>query len=250
MLRLFMSRRRHFQYRKPRFATSTRPLPRSAWEQSVYYWWWEYLRRHEGYRKCCERGGRTRTYADLYRSFGNVHATDFQTWWTTPIEGEERGVWLFAEPRPLLVLRELRTKDEWDANWAADKVLILAVPLSHSKQQLQRRWVAMLKRRHKGRPGHQNDRTSAARYPVYSKFTIPALQTVLMVYDLHKSEPGLKLAEIGQRIRLVKAAMPKKGDQPKDAAAKRNTLNATVGRYLKHAAAIIENVANGEFPKR
>ena len=47
-----------------------------AWKCSVYYYWWEYLRHHEGYRQTCESAGRGK-YADLYADFGNVHEGNF-----------------------------------------------------------------------------------------------------------------------------------------------------------------------------
>ena len=43
------------------------------WQCSVYYFWWEYLRRNIGYKRCCEQGGKGK-YALLYSDFGNVHA--------------------------------------------------------------------------------------------------------------------------------------------------------------------------------
>ena len=49
------------------------PFPEAEpWQCSVYYYWWEYLRRHEGYKRTCAQGGRGR-YAKLYEDFGNVH---------------------------------------------------------------------------------------------------------------------------------------------------------------------------------
>ena len=243
-----MLRRRHFQYQHPRFGSGRKPRPPSGWERSVYYWWWEYLRRHVGYRRCCERGG-VGAYSALYRDFGDVHATDFKAWWSSSVGGRERGVVLFAEPNAPLELREIGSSDEWDTSWSAETVLVAAVPLSQSKRHLQRRFAALLAKRHKGRRGRPNTKTSAAKYPVYRKFSVPALRQMLAVYDLRKAEAGLTLAEIGQRLRLVKRAMPSKGDTPKDAAAKRNVLNTTVGRYLKHAAAIIANTGRGNFPQ-
>ena len=71
------------------------------WQCSIYYFWWEFLRRHEGYRDCCERGGAGK-YKNLYSDFGDVHAydtKDFWKWWSEKIEANlTRGQYLFAEP--------------------------------------------------------------------------------------------------------------------------------------------------------
>jgi hypothetical protein len=74
-----------------------------AWKCSVYYYWWEYLRRHEGYRQCCEQGGKGE-YAKLYSDFGNVHShDDFWQWWSKEAHSE-----LFCEP----TARQIRVLDE------------------------------------------------------------------------------------------------------------------------------------------
>lgn len=50
------------------------------WKCSVYYYWWEYLRRHDGYRETCRLQGKGE-YAELYRWFGDVHTVAFHDWW-------------------------------------------------------------------------------------------------------------------------------------------------------------------------
>lgn len=51
-----------------------------GWQCSVYYFWWEYLRRHTGYEEVCRNGGQGE-HQLLYQYFGNVHAGDFHSWW-------------------------------------------------------------------------------------------------------------------------------------------------------------------------
>lgn len=57
----------------------------------MFYYWWEYLQRHDGYRETCEAGG-IGQYAKLYADFGDVHSGDFWSWWAKHDH-------LFAEPR-------------------------------------------------------------------------------------------------------------------------------------------------------
>lgn len=71
------------------------------WQCSVYYFWWQFLRRHEGYKDCCNRRG-AGIYKALYADFGDVHAYEtegFWEWWSEKREdGINRGEYLFAEP--------------------------------------------------------------------------------------------------------------------------------------------------------
>ena len=79
---------RNFPYAPPEYpgapfrARPPNPPYKGAegWKCSVYYYWWEYLRRHEDYRATCERDGKG-PYKELYKSFGNVHESDFHSWW-------------------------------------------------------------------------------------------------------------------------------------------------------------------------
>src|ERR1700676_4105430 len=87
-----LSFRRHFLFKHPLFRKPHTALG-IEWRKSVYYLWWEFLRRHEGYRKTCEQGGNGQ-YARLYADFGDIHASDFKGWWRTG----DRGASLFAEP--------------------------------------------------------------------------------------------------------------------------------------------------------
>src|SRR5262249_33685606 len=83
---------RHFTSKHPLFK-SRRSVAGEWWEDSIYYLWWEFLRRHEGYKKTCDNGGKGK-FAKLYADFGNVHDVSFKDWWMK----EDRGAELFAEP--------------------------------------------------------------------------------------------------------------------------------------------------------
>ena len=48
-------------------------------ENSIYYLWWEFLRRNEEYKKCCETDGKG-PLNELYKDFGDVFNVKFKTW--------------------------------------------------------------------------------------------------------------------------------------------------------------------------
>ena len=64
-----------------------------GWQCSVYYFWYEYLRRNEGYEQTCLNDG-IGLCAEEFVTFGDAHALDFGQWW-----GER--FWLFEEKRPV-----------------------------------------------------------------------------------------------------------------------------------------------------
>ena len=239
---MFEPPKRRLLHKSP--VTLRKSTAENVQRMSVYYWWWMYLKRNKQYEECCKLGGGG-SLAKLYEDFGDVHnVVDFRTWWFT----DQRGERLFAEPLSPLMLEELENPSEWDAQWTPDNVMVVAVPLGEPKRRLRRWFNALLLSRHKGKAGVATKQVSEALYPVHTKFTTASLEQMLVVYDLKQEEPDLLLADIGQRLGLVRNAMPKKGDQPKETAAKRNVMAVTVSRYLKKATAMIENTAHGKFP--
>ena len=96
---------RHFSFKHPLFR-ARRSTSGDWWENSVYYLWWEFLRRHDGYKRTCENGGKGE-YEKLYADFGNVHEGTFREWWTK----NDRGARLFAEPPMPSSVRALTPKE-------------------------------------------------------------------------------------------------------------------------------------------
>ena len=226
-----------FLYRAP-----MSPRPSITPRQSVYYWWYEYLKRNEDYRRCCESGGGGELAA-LYKDFGDVCNVPFHQWWFRDKYGER----LFAEPEREVRLEELETPADWDEKWSRDKVMVVVIPLGEPKRRINRWFNRVLDERHVSRPG-KTTKKSDAHYQVTGKFSVLALEQMLMVYDYQKNNPQLTMAEIGKQLRLVPSAMPNAGESIVLWAKKRNTMTATVSRYLKKANAYIRNTAIGKFP--
>ena len=207
------------------------------WQCSVFYYWWEYLRRHEGYRKCCETGGKG-PYGKLYRDFGDIHAVEFWTWW------KERGQFLFSEPVPLYVDRV--SVD--DAKKLSENQILVSVPLTQSMavttRQLKRLLLPLLKKQ------RIEKKKSRAMYPVASKPILPALHQHLWIYDLHKANPKLPYHKIADLAGIIVETGYAKTAVDDDSAELKHLKTMAVGRHINIAKAYIENVALGKFPYR
>jgi hypothetical protein len=237
----------HFATRTyPTFGTAKRPKPESAWKGSVYYWWWEYLRRNAPYQRCCEQGGSGRLAA-LYADFGDVHVTDFKTWWN---EGNRGGA-LFAEPAADVVVAELTYEQTKQlAEWNTEAVMVVRVPLTQSMRHLKKRFNALLKARHSGKRGKNLLSHSAARYPLAAPFKIDSLKASLLAYDIRLAEPKRPLWQIAIDAGLASTVLRElKGQKTLPDADQRNSLNVAASRAIKRAKAMIENTAKGIFPK-
>lgn len=220
------------------------------WERSVFYFWWEFMRRHEGYRATCKNGGKGR-YSKLYQDFGDVHATDFKTWWRQ----ESRGERLFAEPTIPTTVMEVVPDEVAQLTEAQQggQLLLVAVPLALRKRFILKKVQQLLKKRHTRGRGQRSLLTSSARYPLAAQFNIESLSVTLRVYDLYKANPHLKLWQIGQEMRLgkqlteaeIKAPRGRKNPEAVD---KKNVLAAAASRKLRIAERLIEGAAAGCFP--
>jgi hypothetical protein len=244
----------HFLAPHPRFGRSNNRLSIAYQQRSPYYWWWAYLRRNPAYTACCAAGGKG-ALASLYAQFGDVRSDDFHAWWT----GESKGVRLFAEAPLAVKFGELEAPVQWDARWGRDDVMVLAVPLRISKRALKGMFAKVLNQRHVGRQGRPAvaDMPSTARYVLSHNYTISNLQTMLAVYDLwvenaaRDKSDKMTLWEIGAHLKLNRAAIKAAlSESSGERLLGRNTLGATVSRYVRHAQAIIHNTALGQFPVR
>lgn len=212
---------------------------------SVYYYWWEYLRRHKGYRSTCERNGQGRL-GKLYGDFGNVHATDFWTWWKGHAE-------LFAEPTPRFV--SVTTDIPVDR---ADDTLLVMVPLENKASLSVRQFKRLLEPLVRGKKGAVT--TSRARYPVATKPHLPSLHQHLAVWDARVVNPTLQdweLADIaGIPVnQVVDGFTPSQYRLGGYSTAKAERIikrrkQLAVQRHLRIAAQYIENVRKGQFPLR
>ena len=226
----------HFQYAHPTFGTKKNPAPEENWRNTVYYYWWAFLRRHDGYRECCEQGG-AGPFAGLYADFGNAHTSTFKEWWNHP----GRAKHLFAEPKSphhFEILTEPPTREDL----ADPDVFYVKVPLNFPKRALQRYFAQTLAaKKHTGERGKQYARMSRARYRVRGQPNLDALQKILAVYDRWREQPK-PLWCIAVDLHLFHL------DSDRPTPDEANAAAATTSRYLRKAKLIIENVGRGVFP--
>jgi hypothetical protein len=219
------------------------------WQCSVYYYWWEYLRRHEGYERTCLNGGRGK-YAKLYRDFGDVHSADFLSWWADQL-------WLFTFVGETKVYENATpARREVPGHWW------VRVPLGRSVSEITERLGGDLNKMLAAQSDRlQQDLDRAIRYKVAQRPVLKTLHRHLRIWDARKQYPGAPDEElldiVGLEVSSSKrlkdeiaedAAAGLKGTRPKSELRRAKRLE--VQRSLRVANQYIENVVKGEFPKR
>jgi len=231
--------KRKFAYQHPLFGRGKEQKSFELYKNSVYFYWYEFLKRSVEYQKCCNSGGKGKL-SNIYKDFGDVFTNDFKTWWQT----QERGAYLFAEGIDY-TFKEIINEEEL----VLDKnVINIQIPISYSKRTITKLFNAFLKKRHPGSRGKRNNLISTALYPVIGKVDKYSLEKALIVYDLHKNT-NLKLWEIG----LTKGIAPreyqfKKEEWKGKRTAEKAVLSSTVNRLIRRAEKLIKNAENGKFP--
>ena len=177
---------------------SKRPLPNAPfpnaerWQTSIYYLWWQYLRRSKAYKTTCAKGGKGRL-AKLYADFGDVFAEKkteqdtFWSWWKAHAH-------LFWEPeaRKVAEANEVRDVEETDLVVR----IAMEVRTAHIVRQIRR-----LLRENEAKV-KQARAKSRAKYPVHTKVNLSALHKHLEVYDVSTANPKMKLHEVADAAGL------------------------------------------------
>lgn len=168
--------------------------------QSVYYMWFEYLRRSELYRAVCHKQGvgSDKLLKNLYAHFGDVHtlpisqtgfveAAEFYDQWWVP-----KGQYLFGvlgqqQADQFLSYQDLiALKDEIDSG----KLKIVAVPTNIAKAKLRQRVGKLITQL------EVEVDESTQRKPKYSvgaeRVDVESLTECLQAYDLHVAGLGNK----------------------------------------------------------
>lgn len=234
--------KRHFPYQHPTFGTKKNPKTISHWKVSVYYWWYEYLKRNEDYKKTCLKQGKGKC-SKIYEHFGDVFEIEFKQWWTE----SDRGAFLFAEPLSPTIKH--LTDQLVDTSISESKNrLVLEVPLNLPINFLVRNFRDVISKHHTGKRGKRNNQTTKAMYQVKGKVDVAFLETALMVWDLKQADSKKPLWKIAQELGLGGKNRILKDDTDAEITNKKNILAATVSRYYRKANMMIKKSVEGTFP--
>jgi hypothetical protein len=232
---------RHFPFKHPTFGTKNFPKTSNHWRVSVYYWWYEYLRRNIDYKKTCNLQGKGGKCTKLYEQFGNVHEGDFKSWWTS----DDRGAILFADP-PTPNISVIKSV-ELHSDFLSGKNIVLNVPLNLPVTFLVKNFRKILVKHHTGKRGHTQARMSTARFVPRGKVDVGFLEIALLVWDEKTANPKKPLWQIAQDVGIAGKHKLKSTDSPMESRDKRNVLAAMTSRYYKKACLMIEATSKGIF---
>jgi len=170
---------------------------------SIYYWWYQYLRCSDKYRVACGKNGRG--MQRIYNYFGDIYQyadtpQGFRKWWIAKMEGEDctRGEYVFgirstaqAEMQDFVGVEDL---DEVLSSVVDGSVKMIAVPTHLDKKIIARRFQRLL-----AKIDVKKETTRARCHPESSKVDAVSLDKALLVWKM-KFQQGMQHAAIAAEL--------------------------------------------------
>ncbi|MDB3897859.1 hypothetical protein N9329_00360 [Gammaproteobacteria bacterium] len=164
---------------------------------SIYYLWFEYLKRSEKYKSACANNGKG--MAKLYKDFGNIFEYEgvegFWNWW------KERGQYLFG----IEATQEIVEFDSADEVVGYKDYKLIAIPKNITATTIKKRLNKLVDdMKSELKPTAEQ----TAKYSIFqTKVDVESLKSCLMAYDL--KQKGTDVLEIGLAVRYIKGAKAK-----------------------------------------
>jgi hypothetical protein len=176
--------------------------------------------------------------------FGDVWASDFDEWWD-----DRSGYFLPPELVPLAVIEDLADYMRWEPGAFDElKEVVVICNLDVPKRALMQAFEELLDELHERKLGRPAFDDWGDVFKLDARPDTHALQVRLDVFDARLK--GLNYVEIADTLKLIDRKTDLwKMNTPKDLAAQKAVKQSTVSRYLKEAAALIEYVEAGVFPR-
>ena len=226
--------------------TSVKGVPTT---DSIYYLWFEYLKRSEKYKTACANNGKGMT--KLYKDFGNIFEYEgvegFWGWWT------DRGQYLFGI-KPLQQIGDFADVDDVIAirkQVEEGEYKLVAIPTNLTKTTIKKRLNKLIAQMEVNPTAEQTTKYSISQ----TKVDVASLQSCLMAFDL--KQQGLDILDIGLQVKWVGGAEAKnliedgrkKGKEVDlDALAELSENNRKeYGRLLAKAQAVVSKRLKGNL---
>ena len=100
------------------------------YENSIYYFWFEFLKRNKKFIEICKSKGSLNRY--VYEDFGDIRQKSFKQWWNEKYKGTIRGIYLFAYQNPFTDIEEIGSINEINSI-NLKEFTILAIPKNIEK---------------------------------------------------------------------------------------------------------------------
>lgn len=183
---------------------------------------------------------------NVAEKFGNVDGVEFEAWWPTHSH-------LFEDIEPFNI-EVLNSKDDFE--WFQDDpdIVMIAISLFESKEDLRAAFEKLLRERHSGKSGPKPFEHCGEVFSLCARPEPHALRATLDVWQKWNADPNQELYKVEEEVGLL----TKKGahmhaywnqvSSPGAIKQQQKMQRDEVNYHLRRAKALITNVARGSFP--
>lgn len=212
-------------------------------EQSIYYWWWEFMRINPVFWYAKTKGidpidPKT---CEIFRLAGNLLNQGFYPWWN------ETGRKVFKENEKIPEVTKINIF-EMGTHPFKENNLYLDIPLNISRRKIMREVRKELDKVHLSTKLNVTDHSTADLKLYTKKYRLKTIENEFWVMLYKMIHSKIRMWQIGDRLQL--APRLKVRGQLKDEVfgPKFNQLNSLASRYYFKAKNIADNLLFKEFP--
>lgn len=224
-----------------------RKVELQAARDSLYFWWWSFLRESLDYRRAVS-GRKEEPWARMASDFGRL-GDHFDSWWF------ETGRGLFKERVAIPKVRKLEHGEP--ANYEGiNRKLVIELPLTIRRATILKQVNTLLdaELNEPDKRYFSNLRVhafSTARRRIYpdQRIRITSFKTLLDVWQERKKSPSVPWWEVGEKLRLSPVYITQPTDTEEEVKYKHRLMSLIVQRHYRRAKALIEFAAKGDFPR-
>jgi len=236
------SQQRPFFKGLPKFVSQNDEMEAREAEDTLYYWWWEFVRLSPVLWFAHETGFKPtdKAIANVAASFGDLRSDHFGKWWRTT------GTNIFAESKRPSKVKALDLQQLHEYSFDTAK-LYIEVPLNIRQQTIVKQFKALLSEKHDGR-GLDLAAHSTAQFKLHSKKArMETLKNEYWVTLYRLLHPNIEVWRIGDRLQLAwqHRVRDDNGSIPN---ADKGPVNSVTGRFLYKGRFTLLNAERGSFP--
>lgn len=232
----------------PGFTRASEELEAHDAQDSIYYWWWRFMRISPVFWFARTTGLAIKD-ADVARTYelaGDLGKASFSGWWRTS------GRLAFAEAKRPARVQQLDLTSLQEHQFKSEQAAIyLEVPLTIRQETIVKQFKAILKEAHAGRRLNVAQTTLAPLKLHTKRFNLVALEREYWILIYRLTNPQITLARIGDRLQISPAikirdqaieVWKEKTKRPE------HRLMSVTARYLMKARQTLINAERGRFP--
>lgn len=244
-----MEQERPFFKGLPGISREAESLDGLAARDSIYYWWWAFLRLNPKLWLAWEQPAlmQDSSARSMVQLVGDLRYNTFGKWWKT------KGAALFVEARRPLRVRMLNL-DSGDPIALYSKSVVVEIPLTIRKQTILRGVKAILEQQgvHDGR-GLDLAKTSTATLKLFTlRYRMRSIEASYWVLLYRLLYPDIATWRIGDRLRLAPGLIVRDLNRDGWSGDQKTTpfdrLHSLTGRHLYKSRRMLANVECGRFP--